>query len=150
MRPVILMLLAILAMIASADADGTEYCNGGCAAHSEITDCFNKCMDCWAAPDEQGMSECLCFLWNGWSCWFTGVPPCYVPCLYGTCDNSTCSCDDGWTGDACSDPSCSVKGDLYPCDSVVSDSELIGYIRLWVFDYIDDLSLLDAIDNWSI
>jgi len=152
MRLIILFifLLALLAMAASADADGTDYCNDGCAAYPEITDCFNKCMDCWDIPDSEGMGECLCFLWYSWDCWVTVDPPCYFPCFYGECGNSTCSCDDGWTGDACTEPTCSVKGDLYPCDSTVSDSELVGYIQLWALAYIDDLSLLDAIDNWSV
>lgn len=44
---------------------------------------------------------------------------------------------------------CSVKGDVYPCDGVIFDYELLTHITSWARGLVSDFSLLDAIDNWS-
>jgi len=66
------------------------------------------------------------------------------------CDNIT-----GWNDEweegctySCALSLCSIRGDQYPCDGIVSLSELLDYIVLWNDGDVHVSDLIDAIKNW--
>jgi len=44
---------------------------------------------------------------------------------------------------------CSLKGDGFPCDDLVTDFDLLHYIQKWSTGRVEDFELLEAINHWA-